>query len=172
MGNTYIQVINDEVPMIILFLIMGILIKVISRFYGKNDLNLWYEMKAFVYIIYAFILFQLATSTDFESYSNNFIPFREILRYKSTSPLFWRNIIGNIAIFIPFGYMATDIIKMTCKKFNFYTTMFAVLVTTLSIEVIQYFIGRTFDIDDIILNVLGGLIGYFIFKIIHIFSKE
>ena len=45
--------------------------------------------------------------------------------------------------------------------------MLCVIVTTVSIEVIQYYIGRTFDIDDIILNTLGGIIGYIIYKAIH-----
>ena len=36
-------------------------------------------------------------------------------------------------------------------------TMLIAFITSLSIEVIQFLIGRVFDVDDVILNVLGGL---------------
>ena len=166
------SIINEIIPMILLFMVIGILIKLISYFYGKRKGNFWFEFKFALYIIYLSIFFQLVTNTDFESYSSNFIPFKEILRYSYTSPLFWRNVIGNIIVFIPYGYMAADTIKMICKKTNIFITMLCVIATTVSIEVIQYYIGRTFDIDDIILNILGGLIGYLIFKLIHIIFKE
>ena len=40
------------------------------------------------------------------------------------------------------------------------------LVST-SIEVIQGYIGRVFDIDDIILNVIGSIIGFLIYKLFN-----
>ena len=45
-----------------------------------------------MFILYMFLLFELVTSTDFESYSNNFIPFKEIMRYNYTSKLFYKNV--------------------------------------------------------------------------------
>jgi glycopeptide antibiotics resistance protein len=38
------------------------------------------------------------------------------------------------------------------------------LLSSLSIEVVQHFIGRSFDIDDVILNVTGGIVGFIIYK--------
>ena len=40
-----------------------------------------------------------------------------------------------------------------------------IIITT--IETIQLALGRSFDIDDIILNVLGGVVGY----LLYIFSE-
>jgi glycopeptide antibiotics resistance protein len=125
-----------------------------------------------MYIIYSFILFHLVTTTDFTSYSNNFIPFKEIMRYEITDPLFIRNILGNILLFVPFSYIVTDIVYMVCKKTNFLICTIYVLLTSLSIESIQYFIGRAFDIDDILLNFIGGIFGYIVWKIIHLIFKE
>ena len=34
-------------------------------------------------------------------------------------------------------------------------------------EFIQYKIGRTFDVDDILLNVIGAVIGYFGYILVH-----
>ena len=58
-----------------------------------------------------FLLFELVTSTDFESYSNNFIPFKEIMRYNLDSKLFFKNVIGNVLLFVPFGYFVNSIIN-------------------------------------------------------------
>jgi glycopeptide antibiotics resistance protein len=164
-------IIYDIMPMIILFIIMAILLKVVTVELGKNKGNGWTEFKFLCYIIYSFILFELVTTTDFTSYSNNFIPFKEIMRYEINTPLFIRNIIGNIALFIPFSYIVTDVINVICKKTNFFISTIYVLLTSLSIEVIQYFIGRSFDIDDIMLNFVGGILGYIIYKLIHIRKK-
>ena len=45
-------------------------------------------------------------------------------------------------------------------------------ITSLSIEVIQFLIGRVFDVDDIILNVLGCLIGFFIYNLFKKFNSK
>lgn len=164
--------IGDIIPMIILFIIMAILLKVVSVELGKRRGNLWIEFKVLMYIIYSFVLFHLVTTTDFTSYSNNFIPFKEIMRYEITDPLFIRNILGNILLFVPFSYIVTDIVYMVCKKTNFLICTIYVLLTSLSIESIQYFIGRAFDIDDILLNFIGGIFGYIVWKIIHLIFKE
>ena len=38
------------------------------------------------------------------------------------------------------------------------------LLTSLSIETTQSMIGRVFDIDDIILNLLGGIMGHYLYR--------
>ena len=43
---------------------------------------------------------------------------------------------------------------------------------TFSIELFQYFIGRSSDIDDIITNLLGGIIGFIVFKLLDRFLKK
>lgn len=125
------------------------------------------NLKNLIYIVYCFALFQLVTTTDFESFSNNFIPFKEIMRYKTTSVLFYRNVIGNIAIFLPFGFIITDMIREKAKKCNILITAIITLLTSLTIETIQMFIGRSFDVDDIILNFLGGILGFIFYIITH-----
>ena len=41
--------------------------------------------------------------------------------------------------------------------------MIIVFLTTFGIEFLQYFMGRSADIDDVITNFLGGFIGYILF---------
>lgn len=161
------SILFELLPMIVLFSIVMILIKIITSLYCHEKIVLYKELKTLLYIVYCFALFQLVTTSDFESFSNNFVPFKEIMRYKTTSVLFYRNVIGNIAIFIPFGFIITDMIREKAQKCNIFITALITLLTSLTIETIQMFIGRSFDVDDIILNFLGGIIGFIIYFIAH-----
>jgi Ca2+/Na+ antiporter len=145
--------------MIVLFSVVTILIRLITCVYAKEKIIFYKEIKSLIYIIYTFALFKLISTSDFSSYSNNFILFKEIMRYDVTSSLFYRNVIGNILLFIPFGYMITDMLKQQVGKCNIFIAGLVTTVTSLSTEVIQMFIGRSFDIDDIFLNFVGGIIG-------------
>lgn len=170
--NRVYNVILDVLPMVILFSIVMSSVRLVTVAYSKEIIQWRKEIKNLIYIVYTFILFVLVTSTDFESVGNNFIPFKEILRYKSTSGLFFRNVIGNILLFLPFGYLITDMVQSKANKCNPLITLLLTSITSISTELIQLFIGRSFDIDDIILNILGGLLGYIIYKILHILLKQ
>ena len=166
------NIILEIIPMIILFSLVAIMLRVVISLYNHEKINIFNDFKMLVYIIYLFVLFQLVTTIDFRSYSNNFIPFKEILRYDISSKLFIRNVIGNIVIFIPFGYLISDTIYMNTKHKNIFIVLIFVLLTSLGIETTQMYIGRSFDVDDIILNFVGGLFGYFSFLIIKKIFKE
>lgn len=43
--------------------------------------------------------------------------------------------------------------------------MIIIFITSFSIEFIQSQIGRSFDIDDMLLNIIGGYLGYLLYKI-------
>lgn len=170
--NKVYDIIINLFPMIILFTITMVSIRLITAKYAKEKIVIYKELKSLIYVIYVFALFFLITTTDFESFSNNFIPFKEMTRYKITSVLFWRNVIGNIALFVPFGYLITDNITEKAKKCNVFIATLIAFITSLTTEVIQMNIGRSFDIDDIILNILGAIIGWGAFKVLHrIISK-
>ena len=106
-------------------------------------------------------MFQLLISTELNNTNGGFnlVPFTEIFRYKWGSPLFITNVLGNIAIFIPLGLFITKYIKS--QKI---TPIFIIcLIISTTVEVVQLKIGRSFDIDDIILNICGGIIGFLLF---------
>ena len=54
-----------------------------------------------------------------------------------------------------------------CKSKNITYSLLITLIVSTTIETIQLALGRSFDIDDIILNVLGGVVGY----LLYIFSE-
>ena len=65
-------------------------------------------------------------------------------------------LIGNMLMFIPMGIMLPLVLKNINKKNIF---VIAILII-LSIEILQPIVGRSFDIDDIIMNFIGSIIGY------------
>jgi glycopeptide antibiotics resistance protein len=75
------------------------------------------------------------------------------------------NVIGNTLIFVPFGALLFIFSKKLAK---FHNTVLLSLLLSLAIETTQYFtrVG-VFDVDDIMLNTLGGIIGWIIYKIVY-----
>lgn len=163
-----IDIVMDLWPMLTLFSVVLITLRLFYIKLNHKKFVLYKELISFSFIIYILLLFELVTSTDFESFSNNFIPFKEIFRYSFNSKLFYRNVVGNIFLFIPFGYF----ISYYCKLNKAYLSVIITFITSLTIEVIQACIGRSFDIDDIILNLFGGLIGYLLYYLLSKLFKK
>lgn len=156
-----IEVLSDFWPMVLLFCIVIITMRVAYIIINRKPFVLYKELMGLSFIVYTLLLFELVTNTDFNSYGNNFTLFSEMFRYSVTSPLFYRNVLGNILMFVPFGYFVSYYVKIE----KIYINVIITFIISISIETIQSLIGRSFDIDDIILNVIGGLLGYFIYKL-------
>ncbi len=78
------------------------------------------------------------------NYSYNLIPFKEIHRFIAHRDVLgakavWLNLAGNVAAFIPFR-LCVEIIQLVAK------------------------VG-SFDVDDLLLNTLGGLLGALLYKL-------
>lgn len=94
----------------------------------------------------------------------NLVPFRTIEAYISdlSFGIAFRNILGNIIPFIPMGFLIPMAFP---SQRNIIKTMISCFLLVLSIEILQLilFLG-SFDIDDIILNLLSCFIGFILFK--------
>ena len=105
--------------------------------------------------------------------SNNLTPFVTISTYVEQlqgpfSRIAFYNLAGNVVLFVPFGFF----IPLVWRSFRKWGRMFAVaLAIPLFIEGVQYFIGRSTDIDDVILNTLAVLIGYVLYKMAVMLGK-
>ncbi len=106
--------------------------------------------------------------------SINIIPFNTVLSILENDPsTFIRQVLGNIIIFIPMGFFLPVYISRL-KRLK--SCFFAVLSLTVIIELTQLLLDfilvknyRCCDIDDVILNAIGGMIGYAIFSIVKRF---
>lgn len=158
--QTLKDAVSNNWPMLLIFTVVIVTIRITYLVVHKDKFVLYKELFMLAFLIYAMLLFYVVTFQDVNYGTNNFIPFKEILRYKVGSKVFMRNILGNILLFVPFGLFVSHYIK---NKKMYPILLISVLVSC-SIEFAQTKIGRTADIDDVILNTLGGVIGYFIYK--------
>ncbi|MDP4093236.1 MAG: VanZ family protein [Bacillota bacterium] len=100
----------------------------------------------------------------------NYVPFKDLIKtiiYASYYKYIFINVFGNIAMFIPFGLLFPLLWGEKFKGLK--VTILSGILLSFSIEVLQFIEGNVFhsllsrssDINDIILNTLGALIGYF-----------
>ncbi len=120
-----------------------------------------------VFIIYFLIFSDWYGRTGTEEYRYNLVPFREILRFWAYRDqvgfsVMFTNLFGNILIFVPFGFF----LPMASRYRSFWTTLFCSFALSLGVEIFQFLtrVG-SFDVDDLILNTLGGILGYAIFAV-------
>lgn len=77
------------------------------------------------------------------------------------NPIYLRNLIGNIIPFIPLGYFPAAVRERKPAVVQFFGTMLRGLAVVLFIELFQLVTGLGyFDVDDILLNMIGCLIGF------------
>lgn len=164
-NNTIQSLLDITWPIVIISSVVLISFRLTYLYKRKEKFILYKELMMYAFIIYTLCLFQIVTFQDDVTWStNNFIPFKEILRYNMGSRLFFKNVIGNMFLFLPYGFFISLYLKN--EKPNI--TLLLTLLTSVAIEIVQLVIGRVFDIDDILLNVLGGYFGY----LVYYFSKK
>ena len=154
--ETFYWAINNTWPMLTLFGIIMLSLKLTKVIINKDHFTFYKEFYNFLFIIYILLLYYLLLSTEKAASGINLIPFKEMTRYSIGSELFFYNVVGNIVLFIPFGYFVSDYLK--AKKIH-HILIVSILIS-LTAETIQYKIGRAFDVDDIILNVIGAILGF------------
>ena len=164
------EVISISWPVLTLTVIILIVLRISHIIKYKEKFIFHQEILSFVFIVYILCLFQLVTSQDLPGeHGINIIPFKEISRYAFGSRLFFRNVVGNIILFMPFGFLTSYYLDLEKKRYNILIT----LLISVIIEFIQLSIGRAFDIDDIILNIVGSFIGCLMYRVIdRIFENK
>lgn len=166
--NTIKEVLLITWPIVIVSVVILSTLRIAYIINNNKKFVLHQEVVMLLFIIYILTLFQVVTFQDASiSGQNNFIFFKEISRYSIGSRLFYKNVIGNLILFIPFGFFTGYFTKI--KKLTWIIPI--IILASLSIETTQLFIGRVFDIDDILLNVTGGVFGYLIYSL-GIYLKE
>lgn len=121
-------------------------------------------------LVYFLFFAEMLDRTGIErSYRYNLIPFREIRRFIVYADLLGpmaviSNLFGNIVIFMPFGFLVPILGR---KKRNFWFTSLLSFALSLTVECIQL-VTRTgcFDVDDIFLNTIGGMLGYLVYALV------
>ena len=97
----------------------------------------------------------------------NFTLFKTIRMYIKYSYKLnsFENLLGNIVVFIPYGFLFPYVIK---RGRNFLVMLFNAFLLVLGIEIFQLFSAfGAFDVDDILLNCFGAVIGYLLYLILR-----
>jgi glycopeptide antibiotics resistance protein len=130
-----------------------------------------------VFICYILLLIKillLSRTSHSEFRSINIIPFYSIKEYifsnSTTIKKFaFGNVVGNIVIFIPLG----TYLSLFNNNRRVITNQLFIFIVSLFIEIIQGILGiGASDIDDIILNCLGGLIGILGYKFLLFILRD
>lgn len=110
-----------------------------------------------------------------DQYNYNLIPFKEISRFINNADLLgiWAslaNVAGNVLAFVPFGLFLPVVSN---HKFGFWGMTMLSLDLSLFIELLQLVLKvGSFDVDDLLLNTLGGVIGYVIFRVVYTLKRK
>lgn len=151
-------ILNHVWKIVLVSILIMIIVRTIYFKLTKKKVVLYKEVLWILFLIYLVCLFYVVTFEDVNWSTSNYIPFKEITRYPFGSRSFIKNVIGNILMFVPFGFFVRYFFKVKNKRMIF----LIIVITSTFIEILQDNIGRVFDIDDILLNACGGMIGFFI----------
>ena len=136
----------------------------------KRNLLKWVCFLAYLLFLSYLLFYSVGFDrVEHENYRYNLILFQEIGRYyyfgmrTGRWMLFVMNVIGNIVVFMPIGMFLPSLFSR-CK--NVLLTAVVSLELSLCVEVIQLItrVG-SFDVDDLLLNTLGGICGAVIYTI-------
>jgi glycopeptide antibiotics resistance protein len=103
-----------------------------------------------------------------DSIRYNLIPFKTIANYMLQRgsigfDVFIYNLAGNVVAFMPLGFL----LPLAFRDFRARKTYFVSFVLIIFAEVSQLVSRRgVFDVDDLLLNMLGSIIGYGIYKLL------
>jgi glycopeptide antibiotics resistance protein len=126
------------------------------------------------YILFLIKILLLSRIPHSELRSINLIPFYSIGEYISGSTanlkkFAFSNLVGNMVIFIPLGIY----LPLLKKDKRVITNLLFIFIVSLFVEIIQGLLAMgASDIDDIILNCLGGWIGILGYKFLLLLLRN
>lgn len=134
-----------------------------------------------LFILYFVVLFyflffseEMGRTYSEREYHYNLVPLKEIGRFLK----YWKvlgmkavllNIVGNVLAFVPFGAFL-PIFSARCRKF--WRTTYYSFELSLFVELLQLiFRVGSFDVDDLLLNTLGGMLGFLVYMFVMRFWR-
>ena len=141
-----------------------------SRILGKILFVLY-----IIFVFYFLLISEIYGRIDkMQEYHYNLVLFREIKRfwnYREQLGMFATatNLLGNVLIFLPFGFF----MAMASRYRSFLNTLIYSFALSLTIELSQLFMKvGCFDVDDLLLNTIGGILGFITFLICNVIRRN
>ena len=136
-----------------------------------------------IFIIYCFVLVYVLflsrgtrdgfTFAEYMRRFTNFIPFKTIVEYVQRYIDGYRNLsvlnlLGNFVLFMPMGALLPCVIR---KLDRFWKVNLTVLGMVVMVEIVQGILRvGSVDIDDVLFNVVGAMIGYGLIRLPFIYN--
>ena len=137
-----------------------------------------------IFIIYCFVLVYVLflsrgtrdgfTFAEYMRRFTNFIPFKTIVEYVQRYIDGYRNLsvlnlLGNFVLFMPMGVLLPCVIR---KLDRFWKVTLTVLGMVVMVEIVQGILRvGSVDIDDVLFNVVGAMIGYGLIRLPFIYNS-
>lgn len=125
-----------------------------------------------LYVVFALKLLLFSRAPGSER-SINLVPFATISQYLVSGPSGVRrfafgNVAGNVLLFVPLGAYASVLTRWTAAR-----AMLVVASASVAVEIVQgvFALGAS-DIDDVILNCLGGFVGILLVLLARVVLKD
>lgn len=175
--NAIIQYVLNMLPYMLIAVPVYVIARVVFLKSKKRKANWFRETAMFFFVIFAVGLASQTIIPKFEFgvngfgivqervHKTNLIPFKVlyetfILVKNGNINYLIINFLGNIVLFVPFGFFIPLLWRTSGKK-----TVLIGFCCSLFIEVCQLFLARGTDVDDLILNTTGVLLGTLVFKL-------
>ena len=176
-GASFKRVVGLALSILLLF---GWIIFITVRRKQDNFLQVTVQASFFVYVFAVlqltgyFILFKEISSHGWWDKMNqriethdrvNLEPFKTIDIYQTWG----KQILGNFVMLLPLGIYLPLIYKRLRKAYNFFVVLLICFLVSVGIELLQLATSyRSTDIDDVILNTLGGGAGFLIYQLVKL----
>lgn len=130
----------------------------------------WVLFYVYILLLSYFLFFSERYGRDTITQQYNLELFKEIkrfIKYREQIGLegFVVNIFGNVIAFMPYGFLL-PLLNRAYRRF--YSIGILSILFSLVVETAQLLLKvGVFDVDDVLMNSLGGILGYLIFLSIH-----
>ncbi len=141
-------------PMVAFISIIAVTLRAAYVFRGSKKFVLHKEILSWLFIVYVLCLYYIMMRSN--NIGINFMPLVGLFENITKNYEF---IIHNILIFLPLGFFSSYYLNNKKASMTF---MISLIISAL-IEGMLYYLGRGFNIDIVILNIVGGFIGYLIY---------
>jgi glycopeptide antibiotics resistance protein len=142
-----------------------------SAFTKVGTVVIWVVLVLYLVFLLKLVLFSRPLGSE---RSLNLIPFATISDYVFSSSAGVKrfaigNVIGNIVAFVPLGAF----LPLVRRKTRIRTNLLIVVCASVAVEIAQGVFGLgASDIDDVILNSLGGVIGILFFTLLYVLLRS
>jgi len=151
-----------------------IILKFFAREDKYSDFKRFFRLSSIIFglfyvTILLYALFFKAINIRAATNGVNLVPFSTIMSYitgiaNGNSGVALMNLLANIFLFIPLGFYVEVLLRERKMKFK----MLLIILIPIIVELIQYIFSLGIaDVDDVILNSIGGLLGILVFMVVE-----